>query len=117
MAGIQALVNQKWGRQGNPNPVYYKIAASEYGSSGNSACNASLGNAVGNSCVFRDVTQGDIDVNCSGLLNCYAGVGMNGVLSLSSFTYNKAYGTTSGWDFSTGIGSVNAYNLVMNTNW
>jgi hypothetical protein len=76
-----------------------------------------LGNAVGNSCVFRDVTQGDIDVNCSGLLNCYAGVGMNGVLSLSSFTYNKAYGTTSGWDFSTGIGSVNAYNLVMNTNW
>src|SRR5208282_2149198 len=25
-AGIQALVNQKWGRQGNPNPVYYKIA-------------------------------------------------------------------------------------------
>ena len=117
MAGIQALVNQKWGRQGNPNPVYYKIAAGEYGASGNSACNSSLGNAVGHSCVFRDVTQGDIDVNCSGLLNCYSGLGINGVLSISSFTYAKAYGTTTGWDFSTGIGSVNAYNLVMNTKW
>jgi len=118
MAGIQALVNQKWlGPQGNPNPVLYKIAAIEYDSSANSLCNASLGNAVKSSCVFRDVTQGDIDVNCSGLLNCYAGVGMNGVLSTSSFLYSKAYGTTTGWDFSTGIGSVNAYNLVMNTNW
>ena len=27
MAGIQALVNQRWGgRQGNPNPVYYALA-------------------------------------------------------------------------------------------
>ena len=117
MAGIQALVNQKWGRQGNPNPVYYKIAASEYGLSGNSACNSTLGNAVGSSCVFHDVTQGDIDVNCSGLFNCYSGFGMNGVLSIDFFKYEKAYGTTTGWDFSTGLGTVNAYNLVMNTNW
>ena len=31
LAGIQALVVQKWGRQGNPNPIYYKIAHAEYG--------------------------------------------------------------------------------------
>jgi hypothetical protein len=31
--------------------------------------------------------------------------------------YQTAYGATPGWDFATGIGSVNAYNLVMNTNW
>jgi hypothetical protein len=31
--------------------------------------------------------------------------------------YQPAYGTTPGWDFATGIGSVNAYNLVMNTAW
>jgi hypothetical protein len=39
MAGIQALVNQKWGiRAGNPNPTYYAIANAEFGASGNSAC-------------------------------------------------------------------------------
>ena len=48
MAGIQALVNQKKGvRQGNPNPVYYSLAASQYGASGDSSCNSSLGNRVG----------------------------------------------------------------------
>jgi hypothetical protein len=31
--------------------------------------------------------------------------------------YQPAYGATPGWDFATGIGSVNAYNLVMNTAW
>src|SRR6267142_1980044 len=61
MAGIQALVNQKTAsRQGNPNPVYYQLAASEYGSSGNTSCNSSNGNTVSSSCIFYDVTQGDI---------------------------------------------------------
>ena len=63
MAGIQALVNQKTGeRQGNPNPIYYSLAASEYGASGDSSCNSTLGNTVGNSCIFYDVTLGDIDI-------------------------------------------------------
>jgi subtilase family serine protease len=31
--------------------------------------------------------------------------------------YQPAYGATPGWDFATGIGSVNAYNLVYNTAW
>ena len=47
MAGIQALVNQKAGaRQGNPNFVYYSLAATEYGAAGDSACNSTLGNTV-----------------------------------------------------------------------
>ena len=79
-AGIQALVNQKTGeRWGNANTVYYAIARSEYGSSGNASCNSSLGNAIGASCVFNDVTQGSIYLPCattgSGtsarLYNCY----------------------------------------------
>jgi subtilase family serine protease len=80
-AGIQALVNQKTGeRWGNANTVYYAIARSEYGASGNASCNSSLGNAVGSSCVFYDVTQGSIYLPCavsstnvtSGrLYNCY----------------------------------------------
>jgi hypothetical protein len=79
-AGIQALVNQKTGeRWGQVNTVYYQIANTEYGGGGNASCNSSLGNAVGSSCVFYDVTQGSIFLPCattgSGaaarLYNCY----------------------------------------------
>ncbi len=115
MAGIQALVNQKaGGRQGNPNPTYYSLAASEYGASGDSSCNSTLGNAVSTSCIFYDVTQGDMDVNCTGTKNCYLPSGSVGVLSTSDSAYQPAYGTQTGWDFATGIGTVNAYNLVGN---
>jgi subtilase family serine protease len=115
LAGIQALVNQKTGaRQGNPNTVYYKLAATEYGASGSATCNSSKGKSVSTSCIFYDVTQGDMDVNCTGTHNCYKPSGTNGVLSTSDSSYLKAYGTTTGWDFATGIGSVNAANLVNN---
>lgn len=113
MAGIQALVNQKVGdRQGQPNYIYYALAATEYGATGNSACNSTLGNAVGSSCIFYDITQGDEDTNCEGKIDCYIPSGTIGVLSTSDSSYQPAYGTQTGWDFSTGIGSVNAYNLV-----
>ena len=115
LAGIQALVNQKQGaRQGNPNPVYYQLAATEYGTSGSTTCNSTNGNTVGSTCIFYDVTQGDMDVNCTGTHNCYRPSGTNGVLSTSDTSYLKAYGTTTGWDFATGIGTVNAANLVNN---
>ncbi|MFZ0947160.1 MAG: protease pro-enzyme activation domain-containing protein [Candidatus Sulfotelmatobacter sp.] len=115
MAGIQALVNQKVGaRQGNPNFVYYSLAATEYGAAGDSACNSTLGNTVGSSCIFYDVRQGDNDVNCIGTQNCYLPSGANGVLSTSDSAYQPAFSTTTGWDFATGIGTVNAYNLVNN---
>ena len=119
MAGIQALVNQKAGaRQGNPNFVYYSLAAAEYGASGDSVCNSTLGNAVGTSCIFYDVRQGDNDVVCvdthSGTNNCFLPSGEYGVLSTSNSAYQPAFGTTTGWDFATGIGTVNAYNLVNN---
>ncbi len=106
MAGIQALVNQRaGGPQGNPNPFYYQLAASEYGSTGSSSCNSTLGNGVGSSCIFYDVTQGDMDVNCTGSNNCFLPSGTNGVLSTSNSSYNPAFGTTPGWDFATGIGT------------
>jgi len=115
LAAIQALVNEKQGaKQGNPNPTYYKLAATEYGSSGSSSCNSSNGNQVGSSCIFYDTTLGDMDVNCTGSNNCYLPSGKNGVLSTSDSSYLKAYGTGTGWDFATGIGSVNAANLVNN---
>ena len=115
MAGIQALINQKvGGRTGNPNPTYYALAQREYGDGGNSSCNASLGKEVDTKCIFYDVTAGDIDIYCQGNVNCYTDGITKGVLSLSSSKYEPAYTAESGWDFATGIGTVNAYNLVMN---
>jgi subtilase family serine protease len=111
MAGIQALVNQKMGgAQGNPNPVYYKLAASSAGAS-----------------VFHSIATGDIAVNCTGDINCFGNgfVGRgrstpvtvfdgNGALSSTSRTYTPAYAAGSGWSFATGLGSVDAYNLIVN---
>ncbi|MGB8013356.1 MAG: protease pro-enzyme activation domain-containing protein [Terriglobales bacterium] len=121
MAGFQALVNQKSGeRQGNPNPVYYSLAAKEYGAGGDSSCNSTLGNAVSGSCIFYDVTLGDINIPCIGP-NCYQPSGGLGVLSTSTNGCDPtnaadgdcgAYIATTGWDFATGIGSVNVTNLV-----
>jgi len=116
LAGIQALVNQKNGTSlGNPNPAYYTLAAAEYGASGNASCNSSNGNGVGSSCTFYDVTQGDMDINCaSSSPGCYRPNGTNGVLSTSAVSYLPAFRATSGWDFATGIGTLNAANLVAN---
>jgi hypothetical protein len=113
MAGLQALINQATSsRSGNPNPVYYSLAAGEYGASGNASCNSTLGNGVGTTCIFYDVTQGDMDVPCQGSLNCFLPSGTFGVLSTSNVSYQPAYATKTGWDFATGIGTVNASNLV-----
>jgi len=112
MAGIQALINQKaGGPQGNPAPVYYQLAAAEYGAAGNSSCNSSNGSAVSASCIFYDVTLGDMDVDCTGP-NCYLADGSVGVLSTANSSFSPAYGTGVGWDFATGIGTINASNLV-----
>jgi subtilase family serine protease len=221
MAAMQALVNQKWSmRSGNPNPIYYQIAKSEFGANGNSACysiNQPPRRGLASSCVFYDITQGDINVVCrQNATNhpCYIPSGTNGVLSTEQIstvsviqggsgytsaptctigapatgtaylsptggtiyaggsqagscsasinsgavnsisftasgagytggsgctltggggsaatcaaevsvaaaptTYAPAFYATPGWDFATGIGTVNAYNLIFNTAW
>ena len=112
MAGIQAVINQAAGTPnvGNPNPVYYQIGAHQYAGGGAAACDSSAGPA--STCSFNDVTKGDIAVPCAGLFNCYFGGGGLGVLSASTSSYQPAFGTGPGWDFATGIGTVNAYNLL-----
>ncbi len=112
-AGIQALVNQSTGTiWGNSNTVLYALANQAYGDTGNASCNSSLGNQVGSNCVFYDVTQGDMAVNCTGSFNCYISGGTYGVLSTSDTTLAPAYRTTVGYDFATGIGTTNTTNLV-----
>jgi subtilase family serine protease len=120
LASIQALINQKaGGRQGNPNPVFYALHKAAFGpaSSPNSvnlaACNAALGNTVSSACIFHDVTTGNIDVPCFGPNNCFPqSPTLFGVLSKSDTSLQVAYPTTKGWDFATGLGSVNVTNLV-----
>ena len=121
-ASIQALINQKaGGPQGNPAPIYYDLAASEYGSRTNpntsalSKCNSNDGNKVGRSCIFHDVTRGNNDVPCYGTNNCFLPAGEQfGVLSVSDTSLQVAYPTHPGWDFATGLGSPNVTNLVNN---
>lgn len=101
LAGIMALVNQKMqSRQGNVNYVFYPLAA-QPGASCNSA------GTVGSSCIFYDTTTGTNAMPCvTGSPNCVTNVSgdQNGVLS--------GYGTTTGYDLATGLGSVNVANLV-----
>jgi subtilase family serine protease len=119
MAGIQTLVNEKThSRWGNPNTVYYALAKKEYGSSGSSACNSKTVDKTSNSCIFYDVTQGDNDSVCTELngkaYDCHLEKGNTyGILSTSNKSSDPVYATNKGWDFPSGIGSVNAYNLVM----
>jgi hypothetical protein len=113
MAGIQALINQALGSKnvGNPNPVYYQIGRNEYSTSGGrTACNSTVGPA--STCSFNDVTQGDMVLPCAGAFNCYLDGEALGVLSTSNTSYAPAYAAVSGWDFATGIGTVNAFNLL-----
>ncbi len=114
IAGVQALVNQSMGEpQGNPNYVYYALARLQAQAEPNS-CNSTLGKGSDSRCVFHDVTRGDMDVNCIGHNNCYDPSGPNGVLSTTSKAYSKAYNSKIGWDFATGIGTLNVSNLIKN---
>jgi subtilase family serine protease len=110
MAGIQALINQQTGsNQGNPNYVYYSLAASVPS-------------------VFHATGGGDITVNCGGTVNCYLpgghldygrggrlfGTTYGGSLSVSDTQNQPAYGVQGAWNFATGIGSVDASKLAAN---
>ncbi|MGD1104528.1 MAG: protease pro-enzyme activation domain-containing protein, partial [Terriglobia bacterium] len=107
MAAIQSLINQASGsRWGNPNPAYYALAATEYGSGGSTSCNSPLGNTVATNCIFYDVTPirllyegsgagGDNDVPCSGM-NCYLPSGTDGVLSTAPQTLSSVLVTNLG---------------------
>jgi subtilase family serine protease len=119
-ASIQALINQKaGGPQGNPNPIFYKLAKAEFGSAYHPdrhalwACNDTQTNGISASCIFHDVTLGNNVVPCYGTDNCYEpSAGLFGILSTSSLSPLEAYPAAAGWDFTTGLGSLNITNLV-----
>ena len=88
MAGIQALVNQKSHEEGRATPpLYYRLSAAHP-----TVCSSSV--FVPAACIFYDIPDGDIDVNCTGAINCFYGtpsVGPNGVLSTASSANQPAF--------------------------
>lgn len=119
MAGIQALINQKYGRQGNANYVYYALARQQFKQPDAYACDASKpdGNLPAKTCVFHDITRGDTDIPCGKnpdgkFYDCYGAYGtLIGELSSSNSKAEIAYPATAGYDQATGLGSVDATNL------
>jgi hypothetical protein len=117
-AGILALIEQSertlvsgsTGRQGNANFVLYKLAATI----GNS-CNSTTQplNPLA-SCVFYDVSKGNNSVPCAGgSLNCSSSAnGTNGVIVDPNHTNTAAWTTATGYDYATGLGTLNASNLI-----
>ncbi len=101
-AALQLLVDQKTGMaQGDPHFVYYHLAAQQTGS----GCISSSG--LGSSCVFADVATGTNAMPCfSGTYDC--------TTLQSGHTYGvlTGYSAIAGFDPATGLGSVNAANLV-----
>jgi subtilase family serine protease len=102
-AGVVALINQKAEQsQGNLNTVLYPLAAQQSASD----CNSTSSPA--SSCVFYDVTIGTnaqpclfgVSPDCSRTNSADA----NGILT--------AYSAGTGYDGATGLGSINAANLV-----
>ena len=109
-AAIMALVNQYTGSagQGNANYELYKLASLPAQSALN--CNSTTGPASG--CIFNDVTFGTIAMPCA------AGppVTPNCTVSTAGDAYGvlSGYDAKPGYDLATGLGSVNAFNLVQN---
>jgi subtilase family serine protease len=103
-AGIMALINQKTGeRQGNPNYVFYKMAATS-----SNVCNSNSVTSGTNSCIFYDTPSGStIAMPCAnGSPNCTVKT------SGDQFGVLSGFATTAGYDEATGLGSVNVNNLV-----
>jgi hypothetical protein len=105
-AGIMALVEQEiGGPQGNPNYALYKLAGQQYKTVG-TACQSSTV-AAGNACIFYDVTDSSNEVPCeAGTTDC------NPTNPNDNFAVLPGWRATHGFDLATGLGSVNAYNIV-----
>ncbi|HKN73684.1 MAG TPA: Ig-like domain repeat protein [Candidatus Acidoferrum sp.] len=91
MAGLMALVNQKYGRQGQADFTLYALARAQLG-------------------VFHDLTSGTNNVPClQGTSDCSLDTNGDGFYSL------QKYAAGPGYDLASGLGSVDANALV--TNW
>ena len=110
MAGIMALVDQKMGSpQGNANAGFYALAARDTRAN----CNTNTVGS-GNTCNFYDITTDNNAVPCVPTAQYPAS--LNCTVHHAGDTVGVLNGNTStvGYDLTTGLGSVNANNLVNN---
>jgi hypothetical protein len=123
-AGMMALVNHNIAinhttlsaRQGNANYVLYNLASGQ----STTNCNSSAGPA--STCTFYDITKGNNSVPCvGGSFSCSSSTaGTFGTEEAMDFNTGNltglpAWDAASGLDLASGLGSINATNLV--TNW
>jgi hypothetical protein len=94
MAGVMAIINQKYGRQGNANPTLYRLAASTIGPS-----------------IYHDITTDGNRVACeSPDPDCL----LPPITSAFPFGETTGHDSTAGYDMVTGLGSIDIANLVNN---
>ena len=94
MAGIMALINQKYGRQGQANFILYPLAAQH-------------------PAVFHDITTGSNMVPClANTPNC----ALSNASDNTKGYYVLGFNAAPGYDMATGLGSVDANLLVQNWN-
>ena len=106
-AGIISLINQKTGnRLGNANYVLYDLASRQ--NTSGTVCNSATG-APAAGCIFNDITTNTISQPClKGSPNCTV------TNSADRYGVLSGWGSTKGYDLASGLGSVNAANLVNN---
>lgn len=135
VAAIIALVDQSQqrpgtafpdGRQGLINPLLYQLAAVEYASAANlAACNAAQGAITSRACVFYDITLGSnaqpcavasfVDTGSAPASVCDNGgnAGLTtGLMTASSASGPGSYAAGQGYDLASGLGSLDAANLI-----
>ena len=104
-AGIMAMVDQKTAsRQGNANYVLYNLAAQS-----GANCTSASASLTSSTCVFYDVTTGTNAMPCDGTVAHPVNCGTPGAEGIGILT---GYTSNAGYDLATGLGSVNAANLV-----
>jgi subtilase family serine protease len=113
-AAIVALINQKTGqRQGNVNYVLYSLAKNEIFANCNSSSFTNPTVPPPATCVFQDITKGNVSVACvggsSGCSNTSTAANQFGIMTKGG---TPAFGTAVGYDLATGLGSVNVANLL-----
>ena len=103
-AAIMAMVLQKTGsRQGNANYILYQLAATQ------STLNCSSSGPPASNCIFYDITTGTNAMPCDDTQPQPVNCGTPGSEGIGILT---GYNSTAGYDLTTGLGSVNAANLV-----
>ena len=115
-AGIMALIDQSTkSAQGNANPMFYALAASQSAT----VCNSS--GTTSTSCAFNDVTSGTIAMPCQAqktttelIVSPDCPVNSSGPIGVLTdpATSQLGYNTGTGYDLATGLGTPNVSVLI-----